>query len=467
MRTSIARILATLLLTLAVAGAATAAGLPVPTTRDAADALAATPESGERNARLGDWAKRAPLDDVLWVLRRPGSELGKAERVLVSAALDRAPAARAELRRRLELRRQLADPGASRKATREFAEIEALRPRASVYRVGAVLPDKGDYAGYGESIRHALEAGLAWGREGAPRIEVEARGSGDNEPARAVASMDTASHSCGVIVGELLSSPTFAMAGGARFLGVPLVSPTATDESIGRTAHNVFAIGPSSEERGATLARAVLDGKPRKIAILTSSATAGDAFVKSFAAAAESLGARIVRRETYSAGSTDFKVWSRAMRTFGAEVLFWDGESREGDALVRQLAADGVALKLCGGSALAPDRMHSNVRALLDGVRWVGDDWKLPAAQQAALDTLARARSEKAGAIWVRGFLAGRRIAAAVDAGARTPAELTARLRHRDGARRAAGFLECTLDGASLPVFVVQRGKSVDPAASQ
>lgn len=87
----------------------------------------------------------------------------------------------------------------------------------------------------------------------------------------------------------------------------------------------------------------------------------------------------------------------------------------------------------------------------------------MPAAQQAVLDSIAKSRSERAGAIWVRGFLAGRRIAAAVDAGARTPAELGARLRHRDATRRTAGYLECTLDGASLPVYVVQRGKSVDP----
>lgn len=444
-------------------GAAPAGAASVPATRATGDALAAAPETSDRDAQLSDWARRAALDDLLFVLRRDHAQLGRAERALVAGAIARTGPARAELRHRLELRALLLNPGAARKAGRDAEELEALRPRASVFRVAALLPDRGDYASYGEAVATALAAGLAWGRpEGALPIEVDRRGTGDNEAALAAAVLDTASRSCGVIVGELLSAPTFALATGTRLLGLPLVSPTATDESIGRTGPAVFAIGPSNDERGRTLARAMLPARGRKLAILTSTASATDPFVRAFAAEAESLGAQLVRRDTYAAGSTDFRIASRSMKTFGAEVLFWDGVSREADALVRQLATDGIALKLCGGSGLSPDHMHASVRTLLEGVRWVADDWKLPADQQDLLESLARERSDRAGSVWVRGFLAGRRIAAAVDAGARTPAELSARLRHRDGARRAAGFLECGLDGATLPVYTIARGKSVE-----
>lgn len=462
MRTLVRRLPILAAATLFVATTVFAAGAPL--TRVTADALAGAPDATGRESRLTDWARRAPLDDVLWVLRRPGSELGKAERALVQAAYDRAPAARAELRRRLELRRALVDASGGRKSAREVSELELQRPRASVWRVGAVLPDEGDYAGYGDALRIALEAGLAWGRTDGFAFDVVARGSGDNEPARAIAALDTLSRQCGVIVGELLSPPTFALASGTRMLGMPLVSPTATDETIGRSGPMVFAVGPSSEERAIALARAMLDTRGRKLAMLTSQSSANDPFVKAFAAAAESLGARIVRRDTYASGSTDFRILSRGLRTFGAEVLFWDGESREAAALLRQMAADGISIEVCGGSALSPERLHAEARPLLQGVRWVSDDWKLPAAQQATLDSLAKARGDRAGAVWVRGFLAGRRIAAAVDGGARTPAELAARLRHRDGTIRAAGFLECTLDGARLPIHVVQKGKSVELA---
>lgn len=151
------------ILAIAATTAAAAFAASPPLTRITADALAASPASNDRDARLGDWARRAPLDDVLWVLRRPGSQLGKAERALVQAAMDHTPAARAELRRRLEVRRQLAE-ATGRKTGREVLELESQRPRASVWNVGAVLPDAGDYAGYGEALRVALEAGSRNGR---------------------------------------------------------------------------------------------------------------------------------------------------------------------------------------------------------------------------------------------------------------------------------------------------------------
>jgi len=95
-------------------------------------------------------------------------------------------------------------------------------------------------------------------------------------------------------------------------------------------------------------------------------------------------------------------------------------------------------------------------------VTYVADDWRLAPAHQAVVDSLAQARGERSGALWTRGFLAGRRLADAVAAGARTPSELAARLRHGDSRLRAAGFLDCTRDSATLPVWTVQRGKPVE-----
>lgn len=338
-----------------------------------------------------------------------------------------------------------------------------LRPRQSVWRVGVLLPDRGDYAGYAVSVRAALEAGLA-SVPGAGPFTLEPHGTGDAEPARAAGALDSAAAACGVIVGELLSGPTFALAAGTRLAGLPLVSPTATDEAIGAAGPAVFAVGPAGAERGAVLARAITGGRARKVAILTSAALAREPLAVAFAAAAESLGCKIVRRDTYAAGSGDFRTFSRGLRTFGAEVLFWDGEPREAVALLRQLTADGVQVRVCGGTPLAPEQYHAGEKLYLEGVTYVADDWRLAPAHQAVVDSLAQARGEKPGALWTRGFLAGRRIAEGVAAGASTPAELAARLRHRDGTLRAGGFLDCGADGATIPVWTVQRGKSIEPA---
>jgi ABC-type branched-subunit amino acid transport system substrate-binding protein len=451
---------------LAIAGASFARSRPAPASpldRAAADRLAASPRSSARDAALAAWARGATLDELLWVLRRDPGELGGAEAALVEAAVQRTNAARQDLLRRLSARQLLLDPRAARKAGRESWELEALRPRASVYRVGVLLPDAGDYAGYAAAVRSGIALGLAWKRpEGGPAPEMDARGTGTGEVARGVAALDTLARSCGVVVGDLLSVPTMALAAATRVLGLPLVSPTATDESIGRIGSSVFAVGPGSVTRAQRLAQAVAGTRGRKVAILTANTLAHSLFTDAFAAAAESLGARIVRRETYAPNTVDFKMLSRSVKAAGAEVLFWDGDSHEADALVRQLATEGVSVKLCGGAALAPEFYHAASRTLLEGTTWVGDDWQLPAAETAALDSLARLRGEKVSPLWIRGFLAGRRIADAVDAGARTPPELAARLRTGDPSLRAWGLLDVAADGAALPVYTLVRGRAVE-----
>lgn len=439
-----------------------AAAKSAPASGPDGDALIKRPISGERSKDLAAWIRTANLDALLRLLRHDAAKLGPDEKPIVDAAWKLTPASDKDLRRRLDARRQLtlAEAG-DRKAERELADLQALRPRQSVWRIGVLLPNRGDYAGYAVSVRTALEAGLIWGGASEPFL-LEVHGTGDAEPARAAAALDSAAMACGVIVGELLSEPTFALAAGTRIAGIPLLSPTATDEDIGRSGSEVFQVGPASAERGRALAHAVLGGKPRRVAILTSSGAARGPLATSFAAAAESLGATIVRRDVYAAANADFKTLSRGVRTFGAEVLFWDGDSREAAALLRQLGADGISVRVCGGTALSPEQFHAGEKVLLEGVTYVDDDWSLAPAQQAVVDSIAQSRGERAGSLWTRGFLTGRRLQAAVHAGARTPPELAAKLRHRDPLLRAGGYLDCALDGATLPVWLIERGKPVN-----
>src|SRR6185369_1972161 len=64
----------------------------VPATFRAADSLVLAPATPERLEAFTAWARRAPLEDVMWLLRRPASELRDLERPAVEAALERTPA---------------------------------------------------------------------------------------------------------------------------------------------------------------------------------------------------------------------------------------------------------------------------------------------------------------------------------------------------------------------------------------
>jgi len=437
-----------------------------PTTREAAERLATSSGSRERERALAEWAKRAPFDDLLWVLRHGPATLGSAELPLVQAARKRVPHAQSGVARQLALRAALLDPRVRGEAV-SVADLERLRPRASVFRIASLLPDVGDYADYATSVHRGLTSGLAWERAAsALPLELARVSTGDEDPARAIAAMDSLSHSCGVVVGALLSVPTLAVAAAARAIDVPLVSPTATDESIGSVGESIAQVGPGQRERGRVLARTLVSAGQRVALVGERSVLRGE-FARAFAAECEAIGASLVRQEMYAPGAGDFRAIARSLKAAQAQVAFWDGEPREVELLVKQLATESVRVQLCGGSALSPDQHHVSARALLDGAVWAGEDWKLTPPLQTLADSTARAQGEAdgAGSLWVRGFLAGRSIASAIDAGTRTPGDVARALRSRDADRAPRGFLDLTSLGARLPLFVSRRGAAVEYGA--
>jgi len=430
-----------------------------------ADALAAS-RGGSSGDLLGRWASKASLAEILYVLRRSSSELGESEGPLIEAALEKTGGDRRALRLRLVTRLAMVSPKRLKKQVELLADGNPPpRPRASVFRIAALLPGSGAYESYGRAVRLGLQYALAEARSGGePPIELRYWPTGDDDSGRIAAALDSALESSGVIVGELLSVPTLSLATGARIARAVLVSPTATDESVGAVGPGVFQIGPSAARRASALARACKEGAPRGIGVLHSTESGHRGLGERFAAAAESLGLPVTWRDTYAPGAEDFRAAIRAMTAQRVDVLFWDGDSREADALLRQLAQQKIAVRLCGGEELSPEQYHAETRAMLEGARHVAEDWQVPTRTMARLDSVARAAGEeRAGPLHVRGYITGRFIAAAVRQGALCPEELAAALAsriERESGGPALRFLDCAAEGAILPVYTVSHGRS-------
>jgi ABC-type branched-subunit amino acid transport system substrate-binding protein len=187
-------------------------------------------------------------------------------------------------------------------------------------------------------------------------------------------------------------------------------------------------------------------------------------------AAARELGAEVVYQAHYAAGQSSFRNEVRDLGAKRLDLLFWDGEPAEAEALLRQLGRDRVTVQVIGGSALAPGQFHAEGRFLLEGVRYVGDDWALPSEERARLDAHVTALGGRAtSALHVRGYLAGRMIANAVRGGALCPEEVARRL---DALRKPhpmlgpRGFVDPGVAGLELPVYAVRRGVAVTEPVS-
>ncbi len=441
----------------------------VPSSLPAAESLATEPSSRRRDEALGRWARRASLEDLVFLLRRPAAELAGGEAAMLNAALASAPENRADLRARLWSRLARSGSASDRaRALREMARTGALpraQPAASVFRWGILLPDSGDYDAESQAIRIGIEAGVArFPSLGGRAIDLEIVPTGHDDPGRAVAGFDAVTERAGVVIGELLGRPTLAVAAAARMRSVPLISPAASDEDIGRMGPAIFQIGPSREQSGAALARQALVQRPRW-GWLASTTLADGPFLRGFLRVADSLGVLPVWNATYSPGSQDHRGAIRAARGQGVALLVWDGEAREAEPLLRQLAQERGGVRVAGGAELNPGLYHPNAVALLENAWIVSEEWTLPASDHAWLDSTLKVQGvDTVQPHHARGFRAARVLAAAVSSGALAPEEITAFLdqwRDAGAAGGEQGFL-LGFEGASLPVGVVRRGR-VEP----
>ncbi|HVQ23940.1 MAG TPA: hypothetical protein VMV01_02135, partial [Planctomycetota bacterium] len=226
-------------------GAAPQARIDPPRTLAAADSLVDTPAGAARDKALLEWAKRAPVGDLTWILDRGRGRLMSAEVPLLDLAFVATPSSRPALRQRWLARRAVRTPKPPKRGEPPLPGLAALRPEASVFRIAVILPDEGEYAEYGRAVRAALRAGLAYDRpRGALALTLDTLGTADGDPARVAAAFDSAAKRSDIIVGELLSQPTLSLATAATAMGLTLVSPTATDDRIGRIGPQVFQVGP-------------------------------------------------------------------------------------------------------------------------------------------------------------------------------------------------------------------------------
>jgi ABC-type branched-subunit amino acid transport system substrate-binding protein len=214
--------------------------------------------------------------------------------------------------------------------------------------------------------------------------------------------------------------------------------------------------------RGRRLAQRMCAGEPAPVvAVLGTRAALAGPFSSAFVAEARTRTGREIAQHVLPQDPAAIAALARTIKNSDAAVLMCDASARELEPLVRALAAEGASVRLCGGTALAPEAFRSSARPLLEGVTYIDDGWRLPAADRARLDSLATATGTRAGAAWTRGWLVGRAIARVVAAGACTAQEVSEALRKGDPWLAERGFLDVSPEGATLPFYTVHNSRAV------
>ncbi len=334
----------------------------------------------------------------------------------------------------------------------------------SVYRAATFLPSSGEYASYGRSLYAGLRLALDEANA-ADRLAVRLRhyDTGGEAWRAAATAQQALADGAGIFIGDVLSVPTLVLAGASQAHGIPLLSPSATEESVGEAGPAVFQTGLSEAEQGRVLARyAVRELRAQRVAITPET---GD-LAAGFAEQAVALGAAVVRVATPQ-GSRDARGAVSELRRAQADALLLPADPGQAEIWIFALARERYTAKLLGSEALDVASLHPDAQREAEGLALVGMDYALPESAFARLDSLVRRTYGFPADRFVRrGYLTGRLLASTLRAGAASPAMVAEALAQRvlvppDPARPARGFVGYPESEARVPVYLVRRGALV------
>ena len=247
------------ILAIAATTAAAAFAASPPLTRVTADALAASPSSNDRDARLADWAPRVARRRALGAA--PSRHAARQGRARARAGRDGPHAGRAFgcaagsiLPPRARRRRRPQDRSRGARARTASARVRVERGRRAA--------DAGDYAGCGGRCRVSLEAGLAYRtaeRAGLRRDGWPARAT--TRP-RAIAAVRFGLAPVRRRGGRAAESADVRAPGGVALHRRAVVADR--DRRASATSAPWCSRDRTVEQRARLAARAVLDGKPRR-----------------------------------------------------------------------------------------------------------------------------------------------------------------------------------------------------------
>jgi len=246
--------------------------------------------------------------------------------------------------------------------------------RSGPILIGAVGSLTGPEASFGapvrDGIQFAVEQVNAAGGVKGRKVEVRTYDSqGRLEDSVSAAQRLVIRDQVALILGEVSSSASLAIADVAQAARVPMVTPSATHPDVTRKGDYIFRtcfIDPFQGQAMARFARESL--KLERISILQDGRNAyslglSQAFQEGF----KRLGGTIVSIEGYSKGDTDFRAPLLAVKKVKPQALYIPGFYGEVGVMARQAREVGLELPLLGGDGWESERLLALAGDALEG----------------------------------------------------------------------------------------------------
>ncbi len=158
--------------------------------------------------------------------------------------------------------------------------------------------------------------------------------------------------------------------GGRR--AVVAVTPTATNPRLTQASRWVFRVCPTDHDAAEALARFAADSlRARRAVVIYRNDLFGRGFTRTFRSAFADRGGRLLERDPYLAGITEFEAYAqRIARRGAADVLVIAGGAEDAAQIVRAVRGAGADLPVLGTDDLAALQADSAAAREFGGLRY-------------------------------------------------------------------------------------------------
>jgi branched-chain amino acid transport system substrate-binding protein len=251
---------------------------------------------------------------------------------------------------------------------------DTAKPADDVILLGEVGSLTGSEAAFGISTRDGIamaideanEAGGVKGKKLAVRVYDDQ--SKPEEAASAVTRLITQDKVL-VILGEVASSNSLAMAPKAQEAKVPMISPSSTNPKVTEIGDYIFRVCFIDPFQGYVMAKYAREElKFKDVAILTDKKSAyseglTEVFQKKFA----ELGGKVVGVESYAKGDTDFRAQLTNIKKLKAQGLYVPGYYQDVAVIAEQAKELGLKTTMMGGDGWDSAKLFELGGSAVDG----------------------------------------------------------------------------------------------------
>jgi len=239
--------------------------------------------------------------------------------------------------------------------------------------VGVILPLSGDAASYGEKGRRAVEMARDLAAQsnscGPVPLRVVFEDSAAS-PATGIAAFRKLRSSDGarVVIGDVVSAVTLAVAPLAEEGHTVLLSPTSSAPAITNAGPYTFRIWPSDLAEGTAVAELATSRGLRRIAVMHMNNDYGTAIAGIFERTVRARGGEIVLSAGYNPDTTEFRSTLTRIRAARPDAVYVAGYFADTAVIVRQARALGIDVQLLGTTAIEDEGFLQSAGSAAEGI---------------------------------------------------------------------------------------------------